>query len=328
MAIDERFFAGCRCLEDLALALALPAIQSDASAQRAAVIARLSKLPPFNPAAVQLLAISAAADSTPEDFERAFRADPAMASDLLTVANSPLYGLRARVDNIRHAIALLGLDTVRALAVTVAMGAYVRTVKARQAVQAVWSHSIATAVIAETIGRVMGEPGPALYTAGLVHDVGRLGMANLQGERYAELLEREYGDTEEALLLETLMFGCAHDDAGAFLAQSWGFPEAICDSTRFHHQQAKGAHLSVEVVRLACGYAGALGFQELNCATRPQIPDVLPVRFSPYGSLEPARLSKKIEQATGAFLAVLGAPRPSPRLEPVKFPDGLIRKVS
>ena len=279
------------------------------------MIARLSKLPPFHPATVKLLTLSADSDSAVGDFERAFGSDPALASDLLKVANSPLYGLRSRIDNLRHAIALLGLETVRSLALTVAMGAYVRTAPARRVVHSVWSHSLAVALIAEAVGRAFGEPGPSLYTAGLVHDIGRLGMLNLEGDRYAAVLDREFYEIEESLLLETLLFGCAHDDAGAFLAGSWGFPESVCDCVRYHHQTEVDKGQGLRAVQIACQYAAALGFGELNCADQPLgSVDVLPPALRNSPLLEPARLRKRILQAETEFLTLLAGPRAVPRL--------------
>ena len=275
-------------------------------AQRSAVVARLSKLPPFHPAAVKLLTLSAGSDPSMGDFERAFGSDPALASDLLTMANSPLYGLRSHIDNLRHAIALLGLDTVRSLALTIAMGAYVRSGPARGAVRSVWTHSLATGLIADAIGRVQGDPGPSLYAAGLVHDVGRLGMLNLEGDRYAGVLERDYYEVEESLLLETLLFGCAHDDSGAFLTRSWGFPDAISDCVRFHHQASVDKGPALRVVQLACHYAGALGFGELNCANcPPALVEVLPAALRGAASLEPGRMRQRIVQAEAEFTGML-----------------------
>jgi putative nucleotidyltransferase with HDIG domain len=299
------------------VAISLSVKELEAGVQRATVIARLAKLPPFHPAAVKLLALSADSDPAMTDFERAFGADPALASDLLVLANSALYGLRTRVDNLRHAIALLGLDTVRSLTLTVALGAYVRSGQSRKVVQSVWAHSLATAHIAEAIGRAQGEPGPSLYTAGLVHDIGRLGMLNLEGDRYAGILQGSYAGMDESLLLETLIFGCAHDEAGAFLARSWGFPETICECVEMHHQAVAGKKQTLRVVQLACRYANALGFGELNCADRPEAAlDVLPPALRGIAPLEPARMHKRIAQAEAEFCSLSTAIPVGARLLP------------
>jgi len=294
--------------------ISLPLSELQLGARRSTVVARLAKLPPFHPAAVKLLALSGERDPSLENFERAFGSDPALACDLLAMANSPLYGLRSRIDNLRHAIALLGMDVIRSLAVTIAMGAYARSGPARGVVRSVWAHSLATALIAEAIGRAQGESGASLYTVGLVHDIGRLGMLNLEGDRYAGILEREYYEVEESLLLETLVFGCAHDDAGAFLTRSWGFPDAISDCVRFHHQTAVDRGPALRAVQVACHYAGALGFSELNCANCPQpLLAALPEELRGVPALEPARMRHRIALAEAEFTAILAGSRVSLR---------------
>lgn len=78
--------------------------------RHAAVYVRLSKLPPFRPAALKLLNISVESGSAMRDFEEIFKSDPALSADLLLVANSLQFGPRARVETIRHAITYLGLS--------------------------------------------------------------------------------------------------------------------------------------------------------------------------------------------------------------------------
>jgi putative nucleotidyltransferase with HDIG domain len=217
------------------------------------------------------------------------------------------------------------MDNVRSLTLTIAMGAYVGSGPARRVVKSVWSHSLATAFIAEAIGRAQNEPGPSLYTAGLLHDIGRLGMLNLEGDRYAGVLEREYYELEESLLLETLLFGCAHDDAGAFLTRSWGFPDSISDCVRFHHQAGVEKGPVLRAVQIACHYAGALGFGELNCANCPPgMVEVLPPQLRGNPQLEPARMRQRIAEAEAEFTGVLASPKAVTRAVPA---GALVRRA-
>ena len=68
--------------------------------------------------------------------------------------------------------------------------------------------------------------------------------------------------------VEKLVFGIAHDEAGAFLAQTWQFPEVLCQSMRRHHEVLQeDDDIAVRIVQAACGLAGALGYPELDhCA--------------------------------------------------------------
>jgi putative nucleotidyltransferase with HDIG domain len=276
--------------------------ERDLAARRSGVIAKVCKLPPFAPAALRLLAISTDSASAVDDFEAAFSLDPALAANLLVTANSPLFAFRCHISSIRRAIALLGLDAVRSLALTVGMRTYISRSGTQEAVQSVWRHSVAAAVIAETLARHGGLPDvPVLYTAGLLHDIGRLALLSTEGARYAGILGRQHYDLEESLLLETLAFGCTHDDVGAFLCRSWGFPELLCDCVRFHHQ-AVAAHAGplFGLVGLACRLADALELAEVHCAHRGTAPfsDLLPDHLASCPDLQPERLRERILKMT------------------------------
>jgi len=276
--------------------------ERDLVPRRSGVIAKVCKLPPFAPAALPLLSISTDSVSAVEDFESAFGLDPALAANLLVTANSPLFAFRSHIGSIRRAISLLGLDAVRSLALTIGMRTYISRSGTQDVIHSVWSHSIATAVIAETVGKHSHAPDVTmLYTAGLLHDIGRLALLSTEGRRYAEILSREHYDMEESLLLETLTFGCTHDDVGAFLCRSWGFPEALCDCVRFHHQDVV-AHAGppFDLVRLACRLGDVLDMGEVRCASRGgrEVADLLPAHLQNCADLHPDHLLERILKMT------------------------------
>ena len=176
-------------------------MERESAILRSTSIGRLSKLPPFHPAAMKLMTISTESNSAVFDFEDVFRGDPALATDLLVFANSPLFGLESRVTSVRHAIALMGLEKIRSLSYAVALQAYTRGAVAKDAVRRILAHSVATAVIAEAIAKASGANAAAFHTAGLLHDVGRLGLLKIDPDRYVRLLSCEYRDVQEALEL-------------------------------------------------------------------------------------------------------------------------------
>jgi len=274
-------------------------------AQRSGVITRLSNLPPFHSTALRLLTVRAESDSAPRDFELAFQADSALACRLLLVVNAPPYGYRGRVESIRQAIDLMGMEGVRSLVLTLAIGSYMRGAQTAPAARSVWHHSLATAVIAETIGAAVGEEVPFLYTAGLLHDVGRMALLSIERERYSGVLQRMYFDLDESLLLEDMLFGCAHDDAGAFLGRSWGMPQQLCDCIGSHHQP-EGSGMLQQIVQLACSTAGSLGMGELQCEDHVEAPrdGELGARLAEAAAMRPDRLLFRIRQITEALANV------------------------
>ena len=238
-----------------------PDIRStDRAEQQAGVSERLSKLPPFRPASLRLLAVSTDGYSAMDDFSRIFTADPAMAADLLLVANSMEFGSRSRIETIRHALSFLGLERVRSLASTIAVSAGVHQAP-HESVRPLWLHSIASAVIAEKLGTMHGVQG--IYTAALVHDLGRLGLLSVERERYALVLGTVFEDIDQANRMEEILFGMDHCKTGAFLAEKWGFPIGL-QTAMFAHHATGQMSLPRRIVQAACAIAESLGFPEVQ----------------------------------------------------------------
>jgi len=272
------------------------------AARREAAVVCLSKLPPFHPAALKLLNLSSESMSAIHDFELVFRSDPALTADLLLVANSPLFGNRAQVATIRHALTHLGLERVRSLATVIAVSFFVRNQPRTGQIRNIWLHGIATAWIAEKLGNLSGLPD--LYSAGLTHDLGRLGFLLSMGPRYEAEIDREFADIAEANQVETGLFGMDHCEAGGVVARKWGFPAVLQDCMTNHHEyqpgQPAGHGQPVALVRMACQMADSLGFAEVRWLEPPP-PSELPNRLKNHADLAPDRLREQISQQIGAM---------------------------
>jgi HD-like signal output (HDOD) protein len=283
-----------------------PSAQGPPFGAEPSIFNRLSKLPALRPSTLRLLSISVESDTALTEFEYVFKSDPALAADLLILANSPTFGVRATVHNIRHAIALLGMERIRSLAFAVAVKGYLRTGRWNDGLQISWRHSIATAVIAEALGAAEKSSVPLLYTAGLMHDVGRLALFQVSAEKYGQVLTADFSNIQEYLNMEKLLFGCAHDDAGAFLAAAWGFPTTLCDCIRFHHWDvAVHAGQFFELVGVACRLADSLGYPEVQCGDLMEGPEaaaaIIPARLRGCAGLDPELLKTRIEKQLETF---------------------------
>jgi len=258
----------------------------------------LSKLPPFHPAALKLLNISVESESALADFEEIFKSDPALTADLLLVANSTEFGLRSRIETIRHSLAYLGLERVRSLACTIAFCFYVRNVPRTGYMKSVWAHSIATAIIVETAGIAYDQHD--LYTAGLTHDLGRLAIFLSAGESYADKLSKEFAGLEEALVCEKELFGMTHCEAGYLVAGQWGFPARLGAYMAHHHGPIEGDPGDpMNLIRMACQLADSLGFPEV-CRQDMQ-PPTMSESLKWFPGLEEDRLRERITKRIAAF---------------------------
>jgi HD-like signal output (HDOD) protein len=235
---------------------------SELSDRQGLAFRRLCNLPRLNPGATRLLAVSAESDTEIEQFEEIFGSDPALTSELLLVANSAEFGLRGSAPNIKFALMLLGTQRVRSLAVTLALNRYARA--AGSSGKPLWEHSVATAVIAEELGRQYGAQTAHLYTAGLTHDLGRLGLLLSGGAQYTAAIQQEFTSVAESNALERMHFGVTHCEAGAFLAKSWQFPGPLCRSILRHHDPLTPADDDfLRMTQAACVLASEIGFPEL-----------------------------------------------------------------
>jgi HD-like signal output (HDOD) protein len=252
----------------------------------AAIAGRLSRLPPFGPAVLKLLSISLDDELVLESFEEVFKSDPALTAELLVMANSAAFAGRSRVETIGVAIRYLGPERVRSMAATSALRVHTQSGEPDQYLATVWAHGIATAVAAEALGNACGRRG--LYTLGLTHDLGRLGLFLVGGQSYSEELTKDFQDIEQANQAERDLFGMTHCEAGALVATAWGFPESLAACMGEHHVMPAGADPRGLIVT-ACRIADSLGFPEVPLSERPAWPEFDPAvqHFTP---LEPEAL--------------------------------------
>src|ERR1035441_2716335 len=99
-----------------------------------------------------------------------------MASELLALVNSPLFGICAKVSNPSHAVTMLGVDRTRALATSVAMRFMAQSIPDKNMVRRFWRHSLATAVLARRLASTFQVDKNLAHTAAMLHDLGRLGL--------------------------------------------------------------------------------------------------------------------------------------------------------
>jgi HD-like signal output (HDOD) protein len=224
---------------------------------------KLCNLPPLNAIANRILALSADADVDLKQLAAVMECDPAFAADVLFLANSSLYGFPSRMQVLRHAIALLGLDCIKTLAMTFAMRSFVA--EGSQLVRQCWRHSAACALIAKEISPALGMAGDRAYTAGLLHDIGRLGLLKSYTAEYSPVLRASFETVEQILQAEREAVNVDHGVAGGWLVGYWALPEPFIEICE-HHHEAIGPKDSalLQTVKTACRLADALGFAAIE----------------------------------------------------------------
>jgi HD-like signal output (HDOD) protein len=229
----------------------------------------LEKVPPFPPVAAKLLAVLSRPDAEVRQVAQLIASDATFTARLLRCVNSYEFGLTSRVTNVQQAVAIAGLERTRKITLTQAAAAYaqgaLRTVELRRC----WQHSIATAVLADEIARSCVAFEDGAFTAGIMHDVGRLGLLVAYPDRYERVIRDAAAQSLELLDFEQEEFGANHAEAGRFLAERWELPEELRMVAGRHHDPSDGGELDlVRIVHIACRLADSLGYD----VTRPLVP--------------------------------------------------------
>jgi HD-like signal output (HDOD) protein len=227
----------------------------------------LIDLPPFPAVALRVLNLVSREDVGLKELTREIQADPALSLEILTIANSVLFGFRTEIKNILQATALLGADRVKAIALTIAMKTYLMESFQVPALLACWRHSLACALIAEDLALASMIEKDFAYVAGLLHDIGRLALGMIKPVEYGNLLASAQEKSFDVLEREREMFGMNHCEAGRWLTDAWKLPKMFGQVAALHHHPPDKFDI-VKVVSTACLMADALGFE----AVHPQRP--------------------------------------------------------
>jgi putative nucleotidyltransferase with HDIG domain len=169
--------------------------------------------------------------------------DPGMSTKVLQLVNSPLVGLNRLVSDPVHATALLGLDTMSSLVLTVRIFQLFEAGGSAQAEAIrVWDHSVRVAHFARRIADE--ETGDAFtaecaFLAGLFHDIGKVILAVNLPDKYGAVSRLTAAHAPSRSRVEPRIFGATHGEVGAFLIGLWGFSEPIIEAVAQHHQPNK-----------------------------------------------------------------------------------------
>ncbi len=223
----------------------------------------MGRLPPFSPILNRLMGELACEGVSFAKLAELIERDTVLASNVLRVVNSPLYGLRATVNSVRHAVAVLGLAQLRNIVLSLS----VSQLWSRVRTPGGWSmphfnrHSVAVAMLADLLALEMRtQYAEGAFTAGLLHDVGKLLIAITFPDEFREIDRLAGADWRQETVHEGAILGLIHADLSAAALASWNLPEPIIDAVGNHHAAAGGRGSLSEVLRAADRVANELGY--------------------------------------------------------------------
>jgi len=227
----------------LARALALRRLISDGRLR--ALLSRLQNLPSQPALYTEVMAEIQAPNASCRKVGELIGRDVGMTAKILQLVNSAFFGLARRIGTTQEAVALLGYDTVKALVLGAKIfSQFDATRMKRLGLDALWPHSLAAGQCARTISRaekLSRQAQTGAFTAGILHDVGKLILAQNFAESYADVMQQARSAARPLEDVETECFGASHAELGAYLMGLWGLDEEVIDSIAYHHRPPPAA---------------------------------------------------------------------------------------
>jgi len=231
-------------------------------------------LPPFPGIALKALNLMSGTDTSLLDLCNLIRSDPAFSTAVLRIANSPLVAFSKNITSVLQASMLLGFRRLKSVVITVGLKAYLQG-SLTPLMQSCWRHSVACATIAERSAKWSSFDKDFAYTAGILHDLGRIALATVMPQAYARVLERGADQAQDLLQVEQEFCGIDHCQAGRSLVIAWDLPEAFLEVTSRHHDPEIRPRGTASVVRPSCMLADALGFLAVRCRSPRRYAEIL-----------------------------------------------------
>ncbi len=238
--------------------------------------AKLARVPAFPPVAARLLSLLSRENVSLEEVSELIATDPLFSSRILQAANSIEFGCSHRVTNLTQALLLLGLDRTRSLAVSLATAAYLRNALRAENLRRCWRHTVACAMISDNIAHALGRFTDQAYTAGILHDIGRLGLVVAYPAEYERAIRDAAHRSLDMLDYERELFGLDHAEAGRLLVNKWNLPEPFPLIAGRHHDPTQSSEVDLlAVVSMACRLSDTLGFEVTQPLRPVTLDDIL-----------------------------------------------------
>ena len=193
--------------------------------------------------------------------------DIAMTAKLLQLVNSAVFALQRRVTSAQEAVMFLGLDITKSMILLAHTFSYFDKMSSVGfSIDQVWKHSILVANFSRSIAKSQKlDPKRCeeAFTAGMLHDIGKLLMAANIAEQYSGILKESKAKKEPIWETERNTLGVSHAELGATLLAVWGLPMSIVEAVALHHNPM--VFLSQDFSPLAAVHvANALAHSDLS----------------------------------------------------------------
>ena len=181
--------------------------------------------------------------------------DPGLTTNLLKLCNSAYLARGKAVNNVTEAVNRLGFRAVYRVVAAIKSPQLFKASKGSEGIplHEIWKHSVVTALACQYMADDFGEDSGVLFTAGLLHDLGKVLFCQKLKERYRQVIVSATENQQALSVAESNAFGVEHGHLGARLLERWNFSQELVYGVRFHHQphQAENFEKLAAIVQVA-----------------------------------------------------------------------------
>jgi putative nucleotidyltransferase with HDIG domain len=199
----------------------------------------LEFLPPSPSILPRLLPLLYDLNANFDDVVSLIELDPALTAKLLQICNSAFFGNSNPVEDVRSAVSQIGYQSIALLA------GMIDGAEAFQPLEVpglnskvLWKHSVTSAFAAKAVAETALVETGMIFTAGLMHDIGKVVLSRAYAKDYGLLLLRAAQSNTPPFQAEMAAYGYNHTEVGARLIEMWKLPPSLTAAVRFHHQPA------------------------------------------------------------------------------------------
>ena len=258
-------------------------------------VERIDELPALPQVAMEVNRLLQDPKATTQQVSRLLKTDQSLTAQILKLANSSYYSVPGSVTTVEKALVYLGFQTICQLVLGVSVFSVFSGIQAKEfSVTSFWKHALGVGVMSELLGTVVPVSDKKdLFTAGLLHDVGKLALLQVDAPTFIDLYQKAKEENAPMHVVEKQCMEYDHTQLGKRLSENWGFPKSIQFVIGEHHQSPEQVNSMVFCVQVADAFCIEQAIGDSGTPTPP---------FSWKNALEEQQVPEgKIEKLESSF---------------------------
>jgi putative nucleotidyltransferase with HDIG domain len=213
----------------------------------------IDSMPSLSITVSKIIEVTRNPQATAKDLNKVISLDPVLVGKVLKLINSAYYGLQNKVTSLVTAIIMLGMNTIKNLALSTAVLGNMKkdyNFKALN-IDGFWRHSIGVGVLSKLIATKIGIPAnkrEEYFIGGLLHDIGKIPLNEIFEESYMKAIRAADMKKANLLDMEKEFIGITHTDVGKMIAEKWNLMDEAFECVLFHHDPNMASEKNYKLV--------------------------------------------------------------------------------